>query len=248
MTDSTSEIVREMDATRARMARDIDQLEARASEKVRAVKQRLDVGQLVREHPWPALGAAVVLGAIVGGSGADEKAAVATVAGAKAAASASKDAVSGAMQKLHSSDDGEAEAETLTAQLSKPGLGERLFDSLGAAVAGGLDQLIEEMRVASRDWGARMASSSRTRQPMAVETTTIVAVAQPVMPAATSPIRPTGPTSPNDATTAADEVPVPREMMPTELDARADAVEALGGGTHEPPLAPGAGDLGARWA
>jgi Protein of unknown function (DUF3618) len=246
MTDSTSEIVREMDATRARMARDIDQLEARASEKVRAVKQRLDVGQLVREHPWPALGAAVVLGAIVGGSGADEKAAVATVTGAKAAASASKDAVSGAMEKLHSSDD--AEAETLTSQPSKPGLGERLFDSLGAIVARGLDGLVEDMRVASRDWGARMASSSRARPPMAVETTTIVAVAQPIMPAATSPIRPTGPASPNDATTAADEVPVPREMLPTELDARADAVEALGGGTHEPPLAPGAGDLGARWA
>jgi hypothetical protein len=43
-------------------------------------------------------------------------------------------------------------------------------------------------------------------------------------------------------------VPVPPEMLPTEVDARADAVEALGGGTHEPPLAPGAGDLGARWA
>jgi hypothetical protein len=37
-------------------------------------------------------------------------------------------------------------------------------------------------------------------------------------------------------------------MLPTEVDARADAVEALGGGTHEPPLEPGAGDLGARWA
>jgi hypothetical protein len=44
------------------------------------------------------------------------------------------------------------------------------------------------------------------------------------------------------------QVPVPNEMMPSEVDARADAVEALGGGTHEPPLAPGAGDLGARWA
>jgi hypothetical protein len=47
---------------------------------------------------------------------------------------------------------------------------------------------------------------------------------------------------------AEDVVPVPREMLPTEVDARADAVEALGGGTHEPPLEPGAGDLGARWA
>jgi hypothetical protein len=50
------------------------------------------------------------------------------------------------------------------------------------------------------------------------------------------------------ANDASDQVPVPNEMMPSEVDARADAVEALGGGTHEPPLAPGAGDLGARWA
>jgi hypothetical protein len=217
MTEETSEIVREMDATRARMARDIDQLEARAAEKVSAVKQRLDVAQLVREHPWPALGAAVVLGAIVGGSGADEKAAAATVAGAKAAASASKNAAQSAMEKLHSSDDA-AEPEPLEVESQKPGLGERLFESLGLAVAGGLDRLIDEMRVASRDWGSRMASSSRTREPLVVERTTVVAVAAPVMPSA----------APNEA----DQVPVPREMLPAEIDARAEAVEALGGGTH----------------
>lgn len=204
MTEETAEIVREMDATRARMARDIDQLEARAAEKVNAVKQRLDVGQLVRDHPWPALGAAVVLGAIVGGSGADAKAAAATVAGAKAAASASKHAAQGAMEKLHSSDDA-AEPEPLTVEPSKPGLGERLFDSLGAAVAGGLDRLIDEMRVASRDWGTRMSTSSRPRER--------VAVAEPIVP----------PAAPNDA----DQVPVPREMLPSEVEARADAVEAL---------------------
>ena len=227
MTEETAEIVREMDATRAQMSRDIDQLEARAAEKVQSVKQRLDIGQLVRDHPWPALGAAVVLGAIVGGSGADEKAAVATVAGAKAAASATRNAAQGAMEKLHSSDDVAEPGPALEVQSEKPGLGERLFDKLGAAVAGGLDRLVDEMRVASRDWGARMARPSRPREPLVVETTTVVAVAEP-----------------NEA----DQIPVPREMLPTEVDARADAVEALGGGTHEPPLAPGAGDLGARWA
>lgn len=228
MTQETAEIVREMDATRARMARDIDQLEARAAEKVQAVKQRLDLGQLVRDHPWPALGAAVVLGALVGGSGADEKAAVATVAGAKAAASASKDAVSGVVEKLRSSDD--AEEETHVVESPKPSLGERVFDAFGAMVARALDGVVEDMRHASRDWGSRMASSSKT--------TALVAVSEPITPTA----------APNDASAAADEVPVPSEMLPTEVDARADAVEALGGGTHEPPLAPGAGDLGARWA
>ena len=242
MTQETAEIVREMDATRAQMARDIDQLQARASEKVQAVKQRLDVGQLVRDHPWPALGAAVALGALIGGTGADTKAAVATVAGAKAGAKAatdaSKSAVSAVKEKIHSSDD--AEPQTLAAvEPRKPGLGERLFDSLGAMIARGLDGLVEDVRVASRDWGTRMASQSRTREPVTVATTTaVVAVAEPI---AAAPL-------PNEAASAADEVPVPREMLPTEVDARADAVEALGGGTHEPPLAPGAGDLGARWA
>lgn len=47
---------------------------------------------------------------------------------------------------------------------------------------------------------------------------------------------------------AAESVPVPPEMTPAELGVRADAVEKQGGGTHEPPLEPGAGDLGARWA
>ena len=180
MSQETEEIVREMDATRARMARDIDQLQARASERVQAVKQRLDVGQLVREHPWPALGAAVVLGALVGGSGADKKAAVATVAGAKAAASASKDAVSGVMEKLHSSDD--AELEALIGKSSKPGLGERLFDSLGAMVARGLDGLVDEMRVASRDWGTRMTSSTRTPESMTVATPRAPATSAPAEP------------------------------------------------------------------
>ena len=183
MTEETAEIVREMDATRARMARDIDQLEARAAEKVQAVKQRLDVAQLVRDNPWTALGAAVALGALVGGSGADEKAAVATVAGvkagAKAAASASENAVSVVKEKLHSSDD--AEPDTLaTVESSKPGLGERIFDAFGAIVARSLDGLVDEMRHASRNWGARMAGQSSTRPPMAVTTTT--AVAEPATP------------------------------------------------------------------
>ena len=236
MSESTSDIRQEMAATRDRMSRDIDQLESRASEKVQAVKQRLDLGQLVRDHPWPALGAAVALGALVGGSGADEKAAVATVAGAKAgakaAASASRNAVSGVMEKLHSSDD--AEPETLTFERPKPGLGERLFDAFGAMVARGLEGVVDDMRVASRNWGARMAEQSHTREPMPVTTTTTLVAVET--------------TTPNEGNSAADEIPVPREMLPTEVDARADAVEALGGGTNEPPIAPGAGDLGARWA
>jgi hypothetical protein len=42
---------------------------------VRAVKHRLDVGRLVREHPWAALTVAAGTGALVAASGADARAA-----------------------------------------------------------------------------------------------------------------------------------------------------------------------------
>ena len=75
MTDTTSDIRREMAETRDRMARDVEAIKDHVTSPVRTAKQRLDVAQLVREHPWPALGAAVLLGSIVGSSGADAKAA-----------------------------------------------------------------------------------------------------------------------------------------------------------------------------
>ena len=202
---------------------------------MQAVKQRLDVAQLVRDHPWPALGAAVVLGAFVGGSGADEKAAVATVAGAKAAASASKNAVSGAMEKLHSRTMRRRRRSPSRAR--SPGSANDSSTRSALSVAGGLDRLVDDMRIASRDSGARagglvaIAGASDGRDAPAV-----VAIAEPVAAA------------PNDADhrrrSGAGAV---RDDAARGRRAR-DAVEALGGGTHEPPLAPGAGDLGARWA
>src|SRR5436305_15126037 len=115
MTDRSSDIRQEMASTRDRMSRDVEAIQSR-------VKQKLDFAQLVREHPWPALGTAVVLGAVVGGSGADTKAAVATVSGAKRAARASSDAVSGTIQRLHS-DDKHTSMDSL--ETEKPGWSER---------------------------------------------------------------------------------------------------------------------------
>src|SRR5947209_16508643 len=125
MTD-TSSIRGEMAATRREMAQAVEELEHRATERVHAVKERLDVGRVVREHPWPALGAAVVLGAIVGGSGADRKAAAATASGTKRAARASKDAANGVVEKVRSRGHDSDSVETVEAPGKKSGLVDRM--------------------------------------------------------------------------------------------------------------------------
>lgn len=246
MTD-TSDLRQEMAATRDRMSRDIDELQSRASERVESAKQRVNVAHVVREHPWPALGAAVVLGAIIGGSGADRKAAAATASGAKRAAQASKDAATGVIEKVRSRGDESDSVETVEApQNKKSGFVDRMTDALGASVASNLDRVLDEMRAASRQWGARLSGQTSRQASQEALSERLPIVAAPVAVALVREEVIT--TDVASSTSEADAVPVPNEMLPSEVDARADAVEALGGGTDEPPLAPGAGDLGARWA
>lgn len=216
MTEETAQLRRDIADTRDRMSADLHELSNRA-------KRRLDVARMVREHPWSALGGAVVLGAIIGRSGADEK-----------AVSAATDAVTGTMETLRSrAQKTENQSRVLEERHAKPGIGARFAEMLGATVAATLDRVIDEMRVASRDWGARRSPSrARTTRVAAPVTAAVVAaVGQKVA-----------------ADRAVDAVPVPNEIAPAELGLRADAIEAVGGGTHEPPLEPGAGELGARWS
>src|SRR5213076_2016240 len=81
------------------------------------------------------------------------------------------------------------------------------------------------------DWGTRLSKSARPLSTIVPAAPAVVAVGEK---AATNAV--------------VDTIPVPSEMPATELGARAAAVEAVGGGTHEPPLEPGAGELGARWS
>jgi hypothetical protein len=73
------------DVQRARnnISTTVAELEERITAPVQAVKRRLDVGQVVQEHPWAALAVAVGTGALVAGSGADRRAAAATAAKAR---------------------------------------------------------------------------------------------------------------------------------------------------------------------
>jgi hypothetical protein len=212
MTD-TADIRSEMAATRDQMSRDVDELTARA-------KQRLDVVQLVRDHPWTAVGVAVALGAVIGGTGAEEKAAVATAA-----------AVRGTIERLRADDEAREEPEIVEPPREKTGLGARVAGLVGLTVAGTLDRVLDEIRAASHEWGARAPIAARPAPKSVVVPVALAALGEEAL-----------------TTKAVDAVPVPNEIAPAELGLRAAAVEAAGGGTHEPPLEPGAGELGARWS
>jgi hypothetical protein len=76
MAETPADVRRDIELTRERMSTTLDQLE-----------RKLNVTELVRENPWPALGLAVAAGFILSGSRADVRAAAATVAATRGASS-----------------------------------------------------------------------------------------------------------------------------------------------------------------
>jgi hypothetical protein len=76
MAETTADVRRDIELTRERMSSTIEELE-----------QKLNVKQMVIDHPWPALALAVGAGVLLSGSGADVKAAAATVTATKGASS-----------------------------------------------------------------------------------------------------------------------------------------------------------------
>lgn len=245
MTSSHANIRREIVHTRERMTETIDEIESEISERVTAAKRKLDMTRVVREHPWSALGVAVAIGALIGGTGADEKAAAATATAAKRAARASADGAKHVVQTVKASRKASASEQPRQAHAQhtdeSPGWSDRLVAAASAPLTGVLDRVLDEMRLASRSLGARLAELGSGRR-----AATRRAVTDVVVIVETAPMSASASAAP--VPSAEEVVPVPAEMLPTEVDARADAVESLGGGTHEPPLEPGAGDLGARWA
>ena len=72
MAETTADVRRDIEQTRERMSNTLAQLE-----------QKLNLVQVVRDHPWPALALAFGAGLALSASGTDTKAAVATVAATK---------------------------------------------------------------------------------------------------------------------------------------------------------------------
>ena len=76
MAETTADVRRDIELTRERMSTTLQQLE-----------QKLNIMQVVRDNPWPALALAVGAGVLLSGSRTDVKAAAATVAATKGASS-----------------------------------------------------------------------------------------------------------------------------------------------------------------
>ena len=76
MAATTAEVKRDIEITRERMSSTLDELEG-----------KLNIVQVVKDHPWPAIAIAVGAGIALSGSRADVKAAAATVAATKGAGS-----------------------------------------------------------------------------------------------------------------------------------------------------------------
>ena len=68
MAETTADVRRDIEVTRERMSSTLIQLE-----------QKMNLTQVVKDHPWPALAMAVGAGMLLSGSGADRKAAGATL-------------------------------------------------------------------------------------------------------------------------------------------------------------------------
>ena len=76
-----------MGETAADVRRDIEMTRERMSDTIAQLEQKMNLMQIVKDHPWPALGVAFAAGILLSGSRADVKAAAASVAATQGASS-----------------------------------------------------------------------------------------------------------------------------------------------------------------
>ncbi len=117
-----------MAETKADVRRDIEMTRERMSQTIAELERRLDVLEVVREHPWPCIAVAAGAGFLLAGSGADVKA-------AGAAASASVAVTKGAGSRVAPL------LDTLVA---------RVMDGLQEVLEQEADSLVDELKRAIR--------------------------------------------------------------------------------------------------
>lgn len=109
MAETTADVRRDIELTRERMSTTLDQLE-----------RKLNVSQIVKDNPWPAVGVAFGAGLLLSGTRSDVRASAATLA-----------ATRGAGSKL---------APALDDIVA------RLMQGVGAALQGHVDTLIDDVK------------------------------------------------------------------------------------------------------
>jgi len=147
MAETTADVRRDIELTRERMSDTLTQLE-----------QKLNIMQVVKDNPWPALAVAVAAGALLAGSRSDVKAAAATVGATKGASNKVgemlDDAVASLVGGVHGAFQSKLESwvndlksslgatnganttNRATAALGNGGTSSRNFDASSAATAG----------------------------------------------------------------------------------------------------------------
>jgi hypothetical protein len=164
MSEATTDVQRDIALTRERMSETIAELDARISSRVAVIKDRLDLKQLVEDHPWTSLAVAVGLGLVLGGTGAESRAAQATVRAAKRVPGATADMARRGWESASSivrRDDGQPAADEPPIN-AEDGLADRLRGAIARAI--GVDVLVEQMRDAATQL-ARPASYAGQRVP-----------------------------------------------------------------------------------
>jgi hypothetical protein len=150
MSERTVDVQHDIALTRERMSETIAELDARISSRVAVVKERLDLKQLVEDHPWPALAVALGLGVLLAGTGADAKAARATVRAAKGAPGATADLArrgfEAAKGVVNRDENGRREVE---AEPERTALADRVRSTITRAI--GVDELVAQMRDAAAE-------------------------------------------------------------------------------------------------
>ena len=127
--DATRE---QLAAVRDRMSDTAAEIEAMVTDRVDAVKSRVDVMQVIRDHPWSSLAVALGAGAALAATGADRKAAVAAATASRNAAAAGAETVKSVSKR----------AVTATAEAARTAP-----SRTRGAVVGALDSLAARMAV-----------------------------------------------------------------------------------------------------
>jgi hypothetical protein len=149
MAETTADVRRDIELTRERMSDTLAQLE-----------RKVNVMQIVRDHPWPALAVALGAGFALAGSRVDAKAAAATLAATGGASSrvgsllddVAARVISGASEALNSRIDGWV--DELKAAIGAGEVGPRTDVSLRPAAAGPRSESAPDGA-----WAARPAAS-----------------------------------------------------------------------------------------